>query len=115
MNKSVFLAAVVASFVAGYFFGFGDEPLPAAETVRTGYEATEANVTGNGGVINTPAVHVGTEGGGGAVMSAVVAYGSGYSGTDHWRSLINVEVYQGKVKIDPDEYPSYYYRVVVIN
>ncbi len=115
MNKAVFLAAVAGAFVAGYFLGCGDELLPAAETARTVYEVSEANVSGSGGVITAAAVRVGQEGQGGAVMSSVAVYGSGYSGTNHWRPLFDVDIYEGKVKIDPGEYPSYYYRVVVIN
>ena len=115
MKRILFFTAVVASFVIGYFAGCGDEPLPAAETGRTVYEVSEANVTGNGGVVDAPVVKVGQEGQGGASQSLVEVYASGYSGTNHWRPLVNVEVYAGKVKIDPDEYPSYYYRVVVIN
>ena len=115
MKKGWYVVAVTAAFVAGYFVGCSDEELPAAETSRTVYEVSEANVTGNGGLISAAAVHVGTEGQGGGAMSSVAVYGSGDSGTNRWRLLVDVELAEGKVQIQPSEYPSYYYRVVVIN
>ncbi len=114
MNRAFFIAAVVGAFVLGYFIGCGDEMLPAANVARYVHEVSEANVTANGGVINVPEIHVGQAGGGGANMAQVVVYGSGYGGNDRWRMLSDVEVFEGKVKVNTNEWPSYYYRVVVI-
>lgn len=114
MRRLVFVLAVAAAFVAGYFFGCGDELLPAATVSRYVHEVSEANVTGNGGVVNVPEIKVGQTGDGGADMPAVIVYGSGYAGNNHWKSLSDFEVYEGKVRINTNEWPSYYYRVVVI-
>ncbi len=114
MARWRFAAAVVGAFVVGYFFGCGDELFPAEGAQRYVYEASEANVTGAGGVIPAAAVHVGHAGSGGVNMSQVVVYGSGYNNNDTWRMLLDVDVSEGKVKVDTGEYPSYYYRVVVI-
>jgi len=115
MKRVTLWAAIVGAFLAGYFIGCHDEVLPAAETSRTVYEVSEANLTGNGDVIEGAAIHVGMEGEGGAAMSSVIVYGSGYSSNNHWRMLLDVDISEGRVKIDSQEYPSKYYRVVVIN
>ena len=114
MPKIRFTAAVIGAFLAGYFFGCGDELFSAEGAQRFVYEASEANVTGAGGVIEAPQVHVGHEGSGGANMSQVIVYGSGYGNNDTWRTLSNVDISEGEVKVDTNEYPSYYYRVVAV-
>lgn len=115
MKRLTLGMAIGAAFLAGYFSGCHDEELPAAETSRTVYEVSEANLTGNGDVIEASAIHVGTEGSGGAAMSLVAVYGSGYSSNNHWQLLYEMDVSEGRVKINPQEHPSRYYRAVVIN
>ncbi len=114
MKTAKFIAAIVVTFVVGYYIGCSDEMLPAAETQRYVYEVSEANVTGAGGYVDVPVLHVGAAGQGGRSMPLVLVYGSGRGGNDVWQMLVNVEVSEEKVKVDPQEYPSYYYRVVVL-
>jgi len=116
MKKGYFVAAVVGAFVIGFYIGCGDEMLPAAEGAqRIVVEVSEANLTGNGGYVDIPVVNVGTEGNGGRDMASVVVYGSGYGQNNRWRMITGIELSQGKVKIDPNEYGSFYYRVVVVH
>ena len=115
MKKGYFVAAVAGAFLVGYFVGCSDEYAPAAEGAqRYVYEVSEANLTGAGGDVNVPVMHVGHLGNGGANMAQVTAYGSGYGNTDRWRMLVKVELVEGAVHLDSNEYPSYYYRVVVV-
>ena len=88
--------------------------LPADENQRYVYEVSEANLTGTGGYVDVPMLHVGTAGQGGRSMPLVLVYGNGRNENDIWRMLVNIEVSEEKVKVDPQEYPSYYYRVVVL-
>lgn len=116
MNRLYLVTAVVGAFLVGYFVGCGDE-IYSANIQRYVYEVSEANVTGAGGVIKIPVLKVGQEGAGGGDMAMVVVYGSGYGHNNRWRALSDVELAEGEVKINAGqggEYPSYYYRVVVI-
>ena len=116
MQKTYFVLAVVGAFLIGFFVACGDE-VYSASIQRYVYEVSEANVTGAGGVIKVPVLNVGQEGDEGREMPMVAVYGSGYSRNNHWLMLNEVELSQGEVKIkvgSQAEYPSYYYRVVVI-
>jgi hypothetical protein len=76
---------------------------------------SEANLTGAGGVVSVPQITVGISGDGGAVMPGVTVYGNGRDHDDTWREVMDATVIsEGQVTIEPNEYPSYYYRVVVI-
>ncbi len=114
MKKAYFTAAVVGAFLIGFFLGCGDEVDGTVGAERYVYEVSEANVTGAGGFIDVPTLQVGQEGTGGGDMASVVVYGSGYGQNNRWRMLDFVELSDRKVKVQTDEYPSYYYRVVVI-
>ena len=114
MKKAYFTGAVVGAFLIGFFVGCGDEVDGTVGAERHVYEVSEANVTGAGGFIDVPTLKVGQEGAGGRDMAQVAVYGSGYGQNSRWRMLYDVELMEGKVKIDPDEHSSYYYRVVVI-
>jgi len=115
MKRIYFIGAVAGAFAIGFFIGCGDEPLNGADGAqRYVYEVSEANVTGNGDVINVPVLKVGQEGGGGRDMASVAVYGSGYGSNNTWLMLTYVELREGKVKIRHDEYQSHYYRVVVV-
>lgn len=116
MKKAYFMLAVVGAFLIGFFVACGDE-MYSASIQRYVYEVTEANVTGAGGFIDVPILKVGQEGDGGAEMAIVAVYGSGYTSNNQWRMLNEVTLSEGKVKINAgqgSEYPSHYYRVVVI-
>jgi hypothetical protein len=113
MKKAYLVAVVVGAFLVGYFLGCGDE-VYSSSIQRIVYEATEANVTGAGGVIKVPVLNVGQEGGGGGDMAMVLVYGSGRNKSNQWRMLNEVTLSDGEVKINTREYESYYYRVVVI-
>jgi len=115
MKRALFIGAVASAFVIGFFIGCGDELVNGADGAqRYVYEVSEANVTGNGDVINVPLLNVGQEGAGGRDMAMVAVYGSGYGSNNTWRMLTFVELSEGKVAINHDEYRSHYYRVVVI-
>lgn len=115
MKRIYFIGAVAGAFVLGFFVACGDEPLNGADGAqRYVYEVSEANVTGNGDVIDVQVLNVGQEGGGGRDMASVVVYGSGYGSNNTWRMLTFVELKNGQVKINHNEYSSHYYRVVVI-
>lgn len=78
-------------------------------------EVSEANLTGAGGVVSIPEITVGASGDGGAVMPSVIVYGNGRDQDDTWREVMDSTVIsESQVTIEPNEYPSYYYRVVVI-
>jgi hypothetical protein len=116
MYKAYFILAVVGAFLLGFFLACGDE-LYSSNIQRIVYEVSEANVTGAGGVIKVPALKVGQEGGGGGDMAMVLVYGSGRNSNNQWVLLNEVTLSEGEVKINAGqggEYPSYYYRVVVI-
>jgi hypothetical protein len=113
MKKAYLVAVVVGAFLVGYFVGCGDE-IYSSSIQRIVYEATEANVTGAGGVIKVPVLSVGQEGDGGGDMAMVVVYGSGRSKTSQWRMLNEVTLSEDEVNINTREYESYYYRVVVV-
>jgi hypothetical protein len=116
MKKAYLVAVVVGAFLVGYFVGCGDE-VYSSSIQRIVYEVTEANVTAAGGVIKVPVLNVGQEGGGGGDMAMVLVYGSGYNKNNSWRLLNEVDLAEGEVKINAGpgaEYPSHYYRVVVI-
>ncbi len=116
MKKAYLVTVVVGAFLVGYFVGCGDE-VYSSSIQRIVYEATEANVTAAGGVIKVPVLNVGHEGDGGGEMAMVLVYGSGYNKNNQWRMLNEVTLSEGEVKINAGrsaEYPSYYYRVVVI-
>ncbi|HUU56155.1 MAG TPA: hypothetical protein VMW93_02330 [bacterium] len=115
MKRIYFIGAVASAFVIGFFVGCGDEMLNGADGAqRYVYEVSEANVTGNGDVIDVPILKVGREGGGGRDMATVAVYGSGYGSNNTWRMLTFVELSEGQVKVNHDEYRSHYYRVVVV-
>lgn len=115
MKRIYFIGAVASACVIGFFVGCGDEMLNGADGAqRYVYEVSEANVTGNGDVIDVPILKVGQEGGGGRDMAMVAVYGSGYGSTNTWRMLTFVELSEGKVKVNHNEYRSHYYRVVVV-
>jgi hypothetical protein len=115
MKKLLFTGAVASAFVLGFFIGCGDEMVSGADGAqRYVYEVSEANVTGNGDIINVPVLKVGQEGGGGRDMAMVAVYGSGYGQNNQWRMLTYVNLREGKVEINHSEYQSHYYRVVVI-
>jgi hypothetical protein len=116
MQKAYFILAVVGAFLIGFFVACGDE-VYSASIQRYVYEVTEANVTGAGGVIKVPVLKVGQEGDGGREMAMVAVYGSGYTRNNQWRMLNEVDISEGEVKINAgqgSEYPSHYYRVIVI-
>ncbi|NIT35837.1 MAG: hypothetical protein GTN49_04955 [candidate division Zixibacteria bacterium] len=118
MKKAYFTAAVVGAFLVGFYVGCGDEMAGTVGAERYVYEVSEANVTGAGGLIDVPTLQVGQEGAGGRDMAQVAVYGSGYGQNNRWRMLYDVDLMEGKVKIKAGkgaEYPSYYYRVVVIH
>ncbi len=78
-------------------------------------EVSEANLTGAGGVVSIPEITVGASGDSGAVMPSVIVYGNGRDQDDTWREVMDATVIsEGQVAIESNEYPSYYYRVVVI-
>jgi hypothetical protein len=78
-------------------------------------EMSEANLTGAGGVVSVPQITVGVSGDGGAAMPNVIVYGNGRGQDNTWREVMDATVIsEGQVTIEPNEYPSYYYRVVVI-
>lgn len=115
MKRLYFIGAVASAFVIGFFVGCGDEMLNGADGAqRYVYEVTEANVTGNGDVIKVPILNVGQAGAGGRDMAMVAVYGNGYGTGDTWKMLIDVELGEGEVTINHDEYRSHYYRVVVV-
>lgn len=114
MNKMYFTAAVVGAFLSGYFVGCGDE-VYSSSIQRIVYEVSEANVTGAGGYIDVPTLHVGTAGKSGAgEMASVVVYGNGRGPSNQWKMLVSTVLHEGRVWIEHREYESYYYRVVVI-
>jgi hypothetical protein len=117
MKKVYFTAAVVGAFLIGFYVGCGDEVDGTVGAERYVYEVSEANVTGAGDFIDVPTLKVGHEGEGGRDMAQVAVYGSGYGRNNRWRMLYDVDLMEGRVKIEAGEgaeYPSYYYRVVVI-
>ncbi len=117
MKKVYFTAAVVGAFLVGFFLGCGDEVNGTVGAERYVYEVSEANVTGADGFIDVPTLKVGQKGEGGRDMAQVAVYGSGYGHSNRWRMLYDVDLMEGKVKIEAGqgaEYPSHYYRVVVI-
>jgi len=114
MKKAYLIAAVAGAFFGGYLFGCGDE-VYGSDIQRYVYEVSEANVTGAGGKITVPVLQVGQEGGGGRDMGMVVVYGSGRGQNNRWQMLLNVDLREGEVWVDPNEGGgNYYYRVVVI-
>jgi hypothetical protein len=113
MKKAYFTAAVVGAFLIGFFVGCGDEVDGTVGAERYVYEVSEANVTGAGGFIDVPTLQVGQEGTGGGDMAQVAVYGSGYGQNNRWRLLTDLELSERKVKVDTEEYRSYYYRVVI--
>ena len=113
MKKAYLVTVLVGAVLVGYFIGCGDE-VYSSSIQRYVYEATEANVTGAGGVIKVPVLNVGQEGDGGGDMAMVVVYGSGRNRSNQWRMLNEVNLSEGEVEINTKEYESYYYRVVVI-
>jgi hypothetical protein len=115
MKRIYFVGAVAAVFALGFFAGCGDEIVNGAGSgQRYVYEVSEANVTGNGDVINVPVLKVGQAGDLGRDMAMVAVYGSGYGSSAIWRMLTFVELSEGKVRVNHNEYPSHYYRVVVV-
>ncbi|MGD8718446.1 MAG: hypothetical protein PVH29_06435 [Candidatus Zixiibacteriota bacterium] len=116
MKKYFFTAGVIGAFLIGYFLGCGDEMLEGADGVqRTVYEVSEANLTGNGGYISIPDLHVGEAGSGGNDMAMVIVYGSGRGGNNEWKMLFSTILSEGRVWVDSGEYESFYYRAVVIH
>ncbi len=114
MTKAFLITALVAAFLIGYFVGCGDE-IYSSNIQRIVYEVTEANVTGAGGFIDVPALHVGKVGEPSAgEMASVVVYGNGRGPSNQWTMLTSTVLHEGRVWIDPSEYESYYYRVVVV-
>ena len=114
MKKAYLVTVVVGAFLVGYFVGCGDE-VYSSSIQRIVYEVSEANVTGAGGYIDVPALHVGTAGKSGAgEMASVVVYGNGRGPSNQWTMLASTVLHEGRVWIEHQEYESYYYRVVVI-
>ena len=49
------------------------------------------------------------------VLPSVTVYGDGRNEDGVWKMVMyNTVISEGQVRIDPNEYPSYYYRVVVV-
>ncbi|UCH78482.1 MAG: hypothetical protein JSU81_00615 [Candidatus Coatesbacteria bacterium] len=114
MKKISLIAAVAGAFLGGYLLGCGDE-IYGSDIQRYVYEVSEANVTAAGGKITVPVLHVGQEGEGGGDMGIVAVYGSGRGRNNRWQILLNVDLREGEVWVDPNEGGgNYFYRVVVI-
>ncbi len=111
--KSIIIC--VAVIILFTFLGCTDPVGSSTGSGRYVVEVSEANLTGAGGVVSVPEITVGASGDGGAVMPGVIVYGNGRDQDDTWCEVMDSTVIsEGQVKIEPNEYPSYYYRVVVI-